>query len=861
LVLTQAQPDPADEAAVIALLYSAPPRSGHYDELRDGRRTDRLDYGDLRPQWRQFFGHLGPSGYGDLDRRAATVARQITEDGISYNIHDDGGGPQRPWSLDLLPFILTATEWARLSAGIVQRAALLSAMMRDAYGAQTLLHEALLPPALVYGNPGYLRPLAGVLPPGGTYLHIVAFDLARGPDGNWRVVGTRTQAPSGLGYALQNRLIVSRLFPEAFREMHVQRLASSYRRLLDTLLRLAPRDGNHGDGTRPRVVLLTPGPYNETYFEHAYLARYLGIPLVEGSDLTVRDDQVFLKTMHGLERVHAILRRLDDDYCDPLELRADSTLGVPGLLQAVRAGRVLVANALGSGFLESPAINGFLPAISRRLLNAELLLPSLPSWWCGERAAFDAVAGALDGKVVKPTFPGAGVRVAFEPMIGADLGAEKRAELVARIGRDPDGYTVQNFLPLSQAPVWHHGALLPRATMLRAYAIADGEGGWQALPGGLTRSAGRNDRVVSMQRGGSSMDTWVLTDGPVDTFSMLPAPLRPEQLMGQRRPVTSRSAENLFWMGRYTERSDQSARLARHALTMLADAETVESPVLGALASLCVTQGLVPPETPSPAQSESVFERTLIAALSDPEAQSVAHDLAAIERTAAQIRDRLAADHWRLIVGAGERFTRDCARAHRRGAFSIDQANAALTHLAVRLTAITGAQTDRMTRDDGWRLLAIGRQIERLITMSMTLEAMFKYGAQHREDGADLLLGLFDSTITYRALYQRRIEVAPLLDLLVLDDANPRALGCVARRMRRELERLPGAADPDWVAGVLALETWPDLATLCNPGANGTYPALRSLVRALSEGGHALSDRIGTRFFSHAVDAYRMLRA
>jgi uncharacterized circularly permuted ATP-grasp superfamily protein/uncharacterized alpha-E superfamily protein len=862
LALTQPQPDPADEAALLALLYAAPPRSGHYDELRDGRLGEGRVHGDLRDHWRQFFAQLGRGGFADLDRRAATVGRQIEEDGISYNIHDHGGGPQRPWSLDLLPYILTSAEWQHLSAGIGQRAALLSAMMRDTYGAQALLHEALLPPALVYGNPGYLRPLTDVLPPGGTYLHIVAFDLARGPDGQWWVVGTRTQAPSGLGYALQNRLIVSRLFPDAFREMHVQRLASSYRRLLDTLHRLAPRSAGGADAAPPRVVLLTPGPYNETYFEHAYLARYLGIPLVEGNDLTVRDDQVFLKTLHGLERVHAILRRLDDDFCDPLELRGDSTLGVPGLLQAVRAGQVLVANALGSGFLESPAINGFLPAISRRLLNAELLLPSLPTWWCGERAAFNAVAGRLGSKVVKPTFPVAGGHSAFEPVMGADLAAERRAELLARIERNPDAYTVQDYLPLSQAPTWNTGALLPRAAMLRVYAIADGAGGWHALPGGLTRIAGRNDRIVAMQRGGSSMDTWVLTDGTVDTFSMLPAPLRPEQLMGQRRPVTSRSAENLFWMGRYTERADQSARLARHALTLLADDGSVDSPVLVALADLCTKQGLVPPETPSPAQSEHVFERTLIAGLSDTEdAHSVAHDLAAIERTAAQIRDRLAADHWRLVVGAGERFARDCARAQRRGAFSIDQANAALTHLAVRLTAITGAQTDRMTRDDGWRLLAIGRQIERLVTMATTLEVMFRRGAVHREDGFDLLLGLFDSTITYRALYQRRLEVAPLLDLLVLDDANPRALGCVARRMRRELERLPGAADPQWIAGVLALESWPDLASLCAPGPRHQYPALRSLVRALVDGGHALSDRIGTRFFSHAVDSYRTLRA
>jgi uncharacterized circularly permuted ATP-grasp superfamily protein/uncharacterized alpha-E superfamily protein len=695
---------------------------------------------------------------------------------------------------------------------------------------------------------------------GGTWLHTVAFDLARGPDGAWWVVGTRSQAPSGLGYALQNRLIVSRLFPEAFREMRVQRLASSFRRLLDTLYRLSPRDGS----APPRIVILTPGPFNETYFEHAYLARYLGLPLVEGGDLTVRGERVFLKTLHGLERVHAILRRLDDDFCDPLELRPDSTLGVPGLLQAVRAGQVLVSNALGSGFLESPALNGFLPALCSRLLEAELVLPSLPSWWCGERAAFEAVADRLADKVVKPTYPGSAVRPDFEAQIGTLMSAADIARLRERIAAAPEACTVQDYLPLSQLPTWSSGVIAPRAAMVRVFAIADGAGGWHAMPGGLTRIASR-ELVVSMQRGGSSVDTWVRTREGVDTFSLLPDPLRPEDLGRMRRPVTSRAAENLFWMGRYAERTEFTVRLARAVLMMLSD--DVEHPVAvtDALRELAVRHGLVAAGVPSPAQSEAVFERTLIAALGDARgAGSVAHNLAALARTGSDIRDRMSVEHWRLLSGAAAEFAAEFAADRERrptgGAFAADEVLAALTALGLRLAAITGAQTDRMTRDDGWRLLTIGRQIERLATLAATVEVLFERDAVGFDDGFDLMLTLFDSTITYRSLYQRRLELPPLLDLLVFDAENPRALAAVVAVLRGEIGRLPEDAREPLLALLPPTSSWPGLAVLCE-ALDGGHPAVLALARQAQRGALALSDAVGARFFSHALPAYRSLAA
>jgi uncharacterized circularly permuted ATP-grasp superfamily protein/uncharacterized alpha-E superfamily protein len=827
---------------------------GHRDELFEP------DGSGLRAPWQRFFGLLGEGGgLRDLDRRSAQVAQQVRRNGISYNVYRDAEGPagERPWPLGLLPLLIEPADWRSIEAGVLQRARLLEATLADCYGPQRLLQEGLLPPALLLGHPGYLRALQGVEPAGGVRLHVVAFDIARGPgDSGWWIVSQRTQAPSGLGYVLENRLIISRQFPEAFRELRVQHLASAYRRLLDTLLALAAPIAQADGLATPRLALLTPGPYNETYFEQTYLARYLGLPLVEGSDLTVRGDRLFLKTVQGLEPVHGLLRRLDDDWCDPLELRPDSALGVSGLLHVVRAGGVVMANALGAGFLESPAVQGFLPAIARRLLGEDLALPSLPTWWCGEAAAWEAAREDLADRVVRPTYaPQPGGAAGFEPAIASMLSPDELAAWRVRIDAAPDAHTLQRYLPFGQTPWWEGGALTPRTAMLRVYAIADGRGGYRVLPGGMTRTAARDRSAVSMQRGGASIDTWVLTEGPVDTYSMLPQRLRPEEIALQRRPVSSRTAENLFWMGRYTERTEQLLRLAQASAALLDDDEAPPT-VLEAVSSLAQRSGLAPPGVPSLAQSPRVFERALVAALGDAQAsQSIAYNLAALDRVAAALRERLSPEHGRLIGAMGQDFA--ARLASRSGGFGSGELEGALEHLANQLAAVTGAQGDRMTRDDGWRLLTIGRLAERLIAMSDSLGAFFRCGAVHSARGFDLLLGLFDSTITYRARHPGRQEVLALLGLLVIDEANPRALGCVLRRLRTEIGKLPATTGP----------VGPLLALLPAQGAGSTLEGLCraqggeivvddarvvALAAGLSEAAARLSDETGRRYFALA---------
>ncbi|CAB3628417.1 putative circularly permuted ATP-grasp superfamily protein [Achromobacter marplatensis] len=853
------QTDPSLDVASLAVHAALPARPGHYDELRD--TADASGATRLREPWPRFFELLGTSGFADLDRRVDVVARQIRENGITYNIYAEASGSARPWSLDLLPFVINDTDWAAIEQGVCQRAALLNRLLADVYGPQTLLADRLIPPALVLGHPGYLRPLRGYAPPGGTFLHIAAFDLARASDGGWWVVSQRTQAPSGLGYLLENRLTISGMFPEAFKELRVQHLATSYRRLMDMLYKLSP--GGLSAHTPPRIVLLTPGPYNETYFEQTYLARYLGVTLVEGSDLVVRDKLLYLKTLHGLERVHAVLRRLDDDFCDPLELRSDSTLGVPGLLQVMRAGNVLVANSLGTSFLESPAINGFLPAISRRLLQADLLLPSLPSWWCGEAAAREQVLANLPGAVVKSTYP-SNLRGGFEPVIGGAVPPSERDALQARIAANPDAYTIQEYLPLSQAPSWSAGHIVPRAAMLRVFVIADGEGGWNVLPGGLTRIASREQQIVSMQRGGSSMDTWVTTRGAVDTFSMLPAQLRPEDIVPAHRPVSSRAAENLFWMGRYTERAENDVRLANVALTWLNSDEDNAGELFAAVGALCRRSGLAPA---APTLSVRMFESTLLAELAGEDAQGgVSRNLGALAYAAGQIRDRLSPDHWRLVVTANELFRRMAAGGKDRDADTPATAPdvlRALKNLGMQLSAITGSQTDRMTRDDGWRLLTIGRQIERLSAMAGLLGELFRRNAVLGDSGFNILLDLFDSKITYRAYYPGRQEVPALLNLLVQEPANPRSIACVLNVLRKEVARLPAtvAGPATDLLGLLPAEgPGVALTALCQQ-TQGLYAGVLALCEQLEAAASALSNEISRRYFSHAAGYDQTLSA
>jgi uncharacterized circularly permuted ATP-grasp superfamily protein/uncharacterized alpha-E superfamily protein len=817
------------------LLAAYLPASARYDEMLAAPSVPRA-------HWQHMFEQLSATPPEALRDRVQWVQRQVRENGVTYNVYADPEGADRPWELDMLPLILPAEEWAGIEAAIRQRATLLNKVLVDVYGEQRLLADGLLPPALVYGHSGYLRPCRGIKTPGGVMLHMYAADLARSPDGRWWVVDDRTQAPSGAGYALENRLVISRLYADLFRDLRVQRLAGFFATLRDSLAHWAP-----AAGAAPVTVLVTPGPHNETYFEHTYLARYLGIPLVEGSDLTVRGDKVWLKTLSGLQRVHVILRRLDDDYCDPLELRSDSALGIGGLVEAVRRGNVLVANGLGSNLLETGALLGFLPQLCERVLGEPLKMPSVATWWCGEPAALADVVQKLNRVVIK----GAYSQMRVDPMFGEDLDERGRTRVAAMLKARPQMYVAQELVQLSQAPVCDSAQLRASAIGLRVYACAS-PNGYVVMPGGLTRAAtGTDARVISMQRGGSSKDTWVLSAGPVSTFSLLKRQTGPQDLVRTGVNLSSRVVENLYWFGRNTERCDGMARLLRVALLRVIEEGPAErEKSWGGIARVLQFTGIF---GEAEARADGVVDevttaRALRAAVLDESRPGLAGSLKELLRVASQLRERLSLDNWRTLNQMARRLQGG------RGRQSVlSETLAELDRDIAAFMTLAGFALDGMTRDHGWRFLSIGRRIERLQFLCGVLQQALAGPAD-----ADLtwLLELADSSVTYRSRYMARPEWLPVLDLLVRDAHNPRSVYFQLKGLNDFVGRIEDAfgegVEERLDAAVLSLEA-------IDPGADLRHGSARlaALLQEWHDASSRLSEQLGLRFFSHVGEVNR----
>ncbi|WP_263354596.1 circularly permuted type 2 ATP-grasp protein [Acidicapsa acidisoli] len=816
--------------------------------LHYGASYDELSVDGVvpRPHWSHLMESLRAIGSEELERRWGRAERRIRENGITYNIYSDPQGANRPWKIDVIPFLISAGEWRFIEAGIIQRAQLLSLILQDLYGSQQLLADDYFPPALLYANPAFLRPLVGVRVPAHSYLHMLAVDLARSPDGRWWVLSDRTQAPSGSGYALENRTIVSDVLPEAFRTSNVLRLASFFRAQRTALASMSQKDN-------PRIALLTPGPHNETYFEHSYLARYLGFTLVEGADLTVRDRCVYLKTVDGLEQIDVVLRRVDDSFCDPLELRSDSLLGVPGLVDAIVAGNVQVANALGSGLIETAAVMPFLPGLCNHLLGEKLKLPSVATWWCGQEYALDWVLNNLDSVVVKPAFPSRGM----EPVFGAEIPQSEKRKFADQLRARPYEYVAQEQVALSTAPVWENGHLDSRSVVLRAYVLHTGSG-WVAIPGGLVRVAeaksSGNGSVVSMQRGGHSKDAWVLWDSPVDTFSMLRPRSEPLDLQRVERAVPSSVADNVFWLGRYVERAENIARITRTMISRVRRAEGAELGCLMRLHGCLETRYSKMPKRKAPTALE--LEQELISVLTDiKRPDSLASTLSEVSRVGGNVRERLSTD---MIFLLGKL----------RDSVQIDPGSqlleypALLTACLELLSAFSGMERENITRGFGWLFMSIGRRLERAIFLARQLREITTPLAEDDWSLLECLLEVADSSMAYRTRYYTTLQPLALMDVLMADKKNPRSLDFQLDHLADLYEKLPrhGVEELKAMREALTLLRAIDLRKLSYPlpGAS-TVPEdteglarLERYFRDMEVLLRSWSNNLSARYFSHA---------
>jgi len=817
----------------------------HYDELKDAT-------GKVRAHYEPLIADLQRRDAAGVKRLSDTARRLLAERGVTFNIYD-AKGMDTPWHMDPVPFVISAKEWEGIEKAMIQRATLLNAILTDSYGPQQLIRQGDMPAAMVLAQPSYLRPCHGIKVPNTKPLQVYGADIARSPEGKWWVIADRTQIPTGAGYALENRLITSRLLPDVFRDARVRRLAGFFRQMQQSLAALAPRPV-----VDPRVVLLTPGPYNETYFEQAYLARYLGYTLVEGEDLTVRDDRVYLKTLSGLEPVDVILRRVDDDFCDPLELRNDSMLGVPGLVRVVRAGNVSLGNALGSGLAEAPAMMAFLPGLCRKLLGENLLMPSVATWWCGQERPRGEVEKNLERLVIKSAFRVSGREVHF----GESLSATQRAALIERMRFAPDRWAAQEKMTFSTAPTWEDGRLVHKPLSVRVYLVATADG-YMVMPGALTRVAASMDSpLVSMQKGGSSKDTWVLSEGPVENVTLLSATRTPVELRRVGHNLGSRVANHLFWLGRYAERAESSARLLRSTLLRCSPESGMSEtplllPLLEALKNLGVIDH-VPDAAVLASQQEQIEARLLEAIFDAKHPASIRSSVENIQRIGILLRDRISVDTWRVISqlsDALDTFDQTPSLTPMADALNV------LTRIILELASFHGLAKENMTRAQGWMFLDMGHRIERTVYICELLLAGLHSADAENPSLLEAILEVGDSTITYRNRYSLLPQLAAVYDLLMLDELNPRGLRFQFERIEQCFKHLPREQNSALLTPAMRvlLENSTDLQ-LCDPTElarveSGTWSQsqVAKLLRQLIDAMPVLNDALTAGYFAHST--------
>jgi uncharacterized circularly permuted ATP-grasp superfamily protein/uncharacterized alpha-E superfamily protein len=808
---------PAFSGAAWLDAYSA--GVGHGDVVREASN---------RAIWATMADEIATANQGDLTQARQRIQRQADEIGTGFRM--PGDSDERKWPLSPIPLMIDGREWAGISDAIVQRAGLMELLLADIYGAQRLVGNGLLPAALLNGSPHFLRPMVGLQPPGGHQLHFYAADIGRGPDGEWRVLADHTRTPTGAGYALENRLAVARVLPGLQTRLNIERLAPFFADVRAGIAAASPR-------ADPRIALLTPGRFNQSYAEQAHLARYLGMLLVEGEDLTVHDERLYLRTIEGLKRVDALWRRIDPRLLDPLAFDSRSRIGVAGLVDAMAAGNVVIANAPGAGVLESPAFAAFLPRLSVRLTGEDLRMPNIATWWCGQDGERDQVIARLDNMLISPAFPTEPRGLPDGPVIGGELDPKARASLLADFERRGVDYVGQELVRLSTLPTVGENGLEPRPFLLRVFATRDASGAWRVMPGGFARIGEHLDvRAALMGEGAFSADVCVVSEQPVAPVTLMSAA---DQVTIRRNPGTlpSRVADNLFWLGRYLERAEAVLGLVRAAIGGSFDVDggaALAGETIDCLGNLIVASGAASNRAKTRDADIIALAR---AALDDAGENSSVRNLLKQARNIGEgSRERLAADVWRLLDAPFP--TRDSIAAR-------------ATQLHERLSALSGLSAENMGRTAGWRFLDLGRRIERAITVCRLLRALG--GDASSADDLAALLELTNSAIGYRQRYPTGLAPIAVRDLIALDAGNPRSLAFQVEAIAGHVAALPRLSDDGMAEAQqqLANALVAALATL-SAGALNDHEVQSIENRLL-----AISDAIANRFFLRGGEPLR----
>ncbi len=844
---------PKSTSTSIAAAYRT---AGTFDELMGADGT-------IAPHWQPVLAGLDALSHQQRLDRMERINDRVRETGIAHDLFADPSRNLQPWRLDLVPIVFSSNTWAQIEAAVIQRARLLEAMLGDIYGPQDTLRRGLIPPELIFTDPAYLRACQNIASGAGR-IQFFATDLARGSDGNWRIVDTHVETPAGIGYALANRGVLTHVSGDMFGASKAVRLAPFFQQMQDALaLRIGRPD--------PAIALLTPGPHHNDFFSHAYLARYLGFLLVEGADLRAENGRVYLKTLDGLQPIDLLVRSVAGASCDALELDPGGFLGPVGLVQAVRRQPNLVVNALGTAIAENRGLGSYLPELCKQLLGEELAIWDVTKWWLGDAAVRSTVIQNLDRYFIRRAFeqtarPGRAAP-ARDP---AKLTPQERSALIAEIEIDGAALVAEEKTALGTTPSYGAQGLEPKPYAIRVFATAV-PGGFAVMPGGLAMTVDPGMSMALTAPDGASRDVWVLSDAAQPVFKSLWRPtLEAANIQRSPRELPSRAADNLFWLGRYTEHADWTFRVLRACLSRIEEDSGPRQNILLArdvLANLVERDGAPPVAVPAGLDEPHIIAQLAHVLMTEPgRAGGLVQTLGHVHRVAGLTRDRLSIEAWRTLNAfyVGRRWqTRTTAGTI---ADSLDVIDAGLHAIA----AFNGLTHENMTRNFGWSFLDMGRRMSRALNLSHLLSTTLREGDADGDDSRRLLfvLELADSFITYRSRYRLNPLAAPVLDLLVVDEANPRSLGFQLAALSGHIDALPqtgnggGRTEVQRTALAMLNEVrLADVVRLAETDSVGRRPALTALLEAQISRVPLLSDAITRRYFSVIEKEPRWVRA
>jgi uncharacterized circularly permuted ATP-grasp superfamily protein/uncharacterized alpha-E superfamily protein len=774
----------------LGLLHSYKEKINSYDEVLDQN-------GEIKPYWKGLFDTLESIGIDELELRNQEIVKKLKENGVTYNVYDTNQESNRAWKLDPIPFLIHESEWKTIEKGLKQRAHLLDLILKDFYGPQTLIKNAIIPAELVFDNSGFLLPCFDIKQKSNKQLLNYAVDLARGPDGKMWLLDNRTQAPSGAGYALENRIVMSKVIPELNKKTYRKRLSPYFSQLQQTV-------DTFGNNTNenPNVVFLTPGPGNETYFEHVYLSSYLGYTLVQGNDLLVRDGFVWLKSIDQLERVDVIIKRLDDVWCDPLELRRDSLLGIPGLLQVIRLGNISVVNPPGTSVLENYGLMAFMQNACKFLLKEPLLISSIATWWCGQTKELDFVLANLPKLIIKKTNRKQGFRSIYARL----LNKEQLEDLKKLIRKNPKDYVAQEEVSLSTTPAFINGTIEPRYAAIRAFLIADGDD-YQVMQGGLTRSSAVKDKFeISNQLGGISKDTWIITDVPTEYQEK--SVERKNTNSQLNNSLTSRNAENLFWLGRLCERTMALRSFLKIILNRLNEnviKHGNEQPeflvvLLKSLTHLTQTYpGFVGKEDKDGEifNNDAIFVNPITELLllinDSKKTGSVVYNMQSLLNTINQVSEKWNNDTRHIIDLLQE------SHLALKNTNNINDVNHALDKLHIRLFSFYGNVYETSPRNNGFYLMEAGKNVERILSLISVLRSTFNYKKAEEEEALlmEAILENHHLLAQYRNIYKSHLSLKAVINMVFLEKNLTYTLSFLLNTLTHYLSKLPKTNEPN----------------------------------------------------------------